>query len=75
MTSTTLANGAAHQRPVSFAGWLAASLQRLTGLARALVRPVPSEPRTAAEILALAESVQATQPSWASTPASMAKRR
>lgn len=63
--TTTTANTVSGQRAVSFAGWLTGSIQRLADLARHLTRPSSNEPRTAEELLALAESVQATQPSWA----------
>jgi hypothetical protein len=65
-TSTLVSQPVAHgQRAVSLAGWLAAQWRRAAEGLHVLLSTRPHELRNAAEVLALAESVEATQPSWA----------
>jgi hypothetical protein len=60
MSTTTVAT-----RPVSFVGWVTGQLNRLTEAAHDLLTHKPGGLRSAEEVLALAEQVESTQPSWA----------
>ena len=52
-------------RPVSLAGWMSGHLNRLVDACQQLLTPSPNTLRDAEQVLALAEQVESTQPSWA----------